>query len=112
MTHPVEAVGCKLVLKSLAVEDPVLKRARQAGFALAKETEKDLERMQAGIDKGTVLDIGPSCSEHYISGIKVGDTVVFAKYAGKIVPALDNEDEKYLVINDEDVVCKYRSKHE
>lgn len=111
MAHAVEAVGCKIVLRSLVVEDPILKKAQTLGFALPKETQEDMKRMQAGVDKGEVLEIGPTCSDQYVAGIKVGDTVVFAKYAGKIVPALDDENDKYLVINDEDVVCKYRSKN-
>jgi len=81
------------------------------GLALARETQEDMKRMQAGIDSGEVIEIGPGCNDQYIGGIKVGDTIVFAKYAGKIVANPDDAEDKYLVINDEDVVCKFRSKH-
>jgi len=107
----VEAVGCRLVLRVKEVIDPVLERAKRAGFALATETEKDQQRAQAGVDKGTVLSIGPNCSPAWIEGVKVGDEVAFAKYAGKLVTALDDPEDKYLIINDEDVVCTYRSKN-
>jgi co-chaperonin GroES (HSP10) len=105
----VEAVGCKLVLKALTVEDPILKKMNAIGLEIAQMTKEDQKRAQAGVDKGEVIAIGPSCSEQYIGGIKVGDTIAFAKYAGKIVEALNDPEDKYLIINDEDVVVKFRS---
>ena len=111
MTNAVEAVGCKIVLRALTVNDPVLKKMNAMGLVVSEMTREDMKRAQAGVDRGTVVEIGPSCSEQYIAGIKVGDTISFAKYAGKIVTALEDDEDKYLLINDEDVVCKYRSTH-
>ena len=111
MKHAIEAVGSKLVLRVRNVEDfdPVFQKAKKAGLVIA-ETE-DQHRKQAGIDKGEVLEMGPDCHPAYIGGVKVGDMIAFAKYSGKIVVSLDNPEDKYLVINDEDVVAKYRSKN-
>ena len=107
--HAVNAVGCRLVLRVEQVIDPKLERAKKAGLVLASETEKDQERAQAGVDKGIVLAIGPNCAPAWIEGVNVGDEVAFAKYAGKLVTAKDNPEDKYLIINDEDVICTYRS---
>lgn len=105
----VNAIGCRLVLRVEEVIDPVLERAKKAGFKLAAATEDDMKRAQAGVDKGVVLAIGPNCAPAWVEGVNVGDTVAFAKYAGKLVTALDNSEDKYLIINDEDVIATYRS---
>lgn len=107
--NAVNAIGCRVVLRVEQVVDPVLERAKKAGFKLAMETEKDQERAQAGVDKGIVLAIGPTCAPAWIEGVKVGDIVAFAKYAGKLVSSLDDPEDKYLIINDEDIVATYRS---
>ena len=109
--NAVEAIGCRVVLRVEQVVDHKLERARKAGLVLAPETEKDQERAQAGVDKGIVLAIGPTCAPAWVEGVKVGDTIAFAKYAGKLVSSLDDPEDKYLVINDEDIVAKYRSKN-
>lgn len=105
----INAIGCRVVLRVEQVVDHKLERAKKAGLVLAPETEKDQERAQAGVDKGVVLAIGPTCAPAWIDGVKVGDTVAFAKYAGKLVSSLDDPEDKYLIINDEDVICTYRS---
>jgi co-chaperonin GroES (HSP10) len=91
----VQAVGCKIVIKVERVEDhdPVFKRAKAAGLALA-ENHEDRLREQASIDRGEVLEIGPSCSDQYVAGVAVGDMIAFAKYSGKVVTDLENKDEK------------------
>ena len=107
----VEAVGCRLVLRAIEVVDETLKRAKQAGFVLARETEDDEKRAQAGVDQGVVLAIGPNVDAAYVGGVEVGDTVAIAKYSGKIISALEDKEDKYLIVNDQDVVAKYRSKN-
>jgi co-chaperonin GroES (HSP10) len=102
------AVGCKVILKVQDVEefDPTYKRAKAAGIVLA-DTEDKIRR-QASVDKGVVIAMGPSCSEHYTKGLEIGDIVAFPKYGGKIVSELEDEQDKYCVINDEDVQCILR----
>ena len=52
-------------------------------------------------DAGTVLDMGPDAyGEYKDDRIKVGSVVLFAKYAGAIVPGTD---ERERIINDTDV---------
>jgi len=107
------AVGCKLVLKvhTIAELDPVLARAKKSGLALPEDND-DYKRREAGIDRGQILEIGPSCSQEYIGGLKVGDYVAFAKYAGKLIEDPVNKDIKVVVINDEDVVAGLRGYHD
>jgi co-chaperonin GroES (HSP10) len=105
----VNAIGCRVILRVKQVEDPVLKRAQAMGIKLAPQTEEDQKRAQAGVDQVVVLAIGPNCSASWIGGVKIGDTVAFAKYSGKLISALDNPEDKYLILNDEDILCTYRS---
>lgn len=67
------------------------------------------DRVQDSIDMGTVVSIGPSAWKDFGTGpwCKVGDTVAFAKYAGKTVKDLDTQ-EKYQALNDEDIICVLR----
>jgi co-chaperonin GroES (HSP10) len=113
----IKICGHRVLLKMEKLEDadPTYKRMRQAGFALA-ETE-ETKRMEAGLDKGTVIEVGPDAFKaFYLNSnpgsdlsefqpwCKAGDFVAFAKYSGKLIE--DPEDgQKYMVINDEDVVA-------
>jgi len=67
---------------------------------------KEREREQAAVDSGTVVSIGETAFREFGSSnpIKVGDTIVYARYAGKVIvdPA---DDVKYVALNDEDVVA-------
>lgn len=109
--------GHRVLLKMEKLEDadPTYKRMKQMGLALA-ETE-DTKRAEAGLDKGTVVEVGPDAFKAFylnanpgmgLEGFEpwcqVGDFVAYAKYSGKIIE--DPEDhQRYMVINDEDVVA-------
>jgi len=96
-------------VKDITEYDPVYKKAKEAGLALA-DTHEDHQRKQVGMDKGEVVSIGTTAFKDFGGDpwCKIGDTVLFAKYAGKIVD--DPEDnKKYIVLNDEDIVCVLRS---
>jgi len=113
--------GHRVLIKVDKMEevDPVYARARKAGLAFA-DTE-DSRRAQAGLDRGTVIQVGPDAWKafHYSAngmyGVDfepwcvVGDLIAFAKYSGKMIEDPETE-EKYIVINDEDVVAVLRSK--
>lgn len=92
-------------IQSLAETDPVYKKAKNAGIELPVDHE-DFRRQENAIDKGVVVEIGPAAFKEWggaeANGIKVGKTVVFAKYAGKV---LTDKDTKYQVLNDEDIVA-------
>lgn len=108
----VHAIGCRVLLKvhNIGDLDPVMKRAKASGIALPTADE-DFRRREAGVDQGTVVEIGPSADKAYVGGLKIGDMVAFAKYAGKIIADPDDPEQKYLAVNDEDVVAVMRSKH-
>lgn len=99
--------GHRVLVKAEKIEDidPMYKRAQAAGIQLA-DTE-DKRREQAGLDKGTVVALGPTAFRDFGGDpwCSVGDFIVFAKYAGKGVT--DGEDQ-YIVLNDEDVVAIMR----
>jgi len=95
-----DPVGCRIIIE--VPIDETHDRLKKAGLVAAEDHE-DAQRRKAGVDKGTVIAMGPNCSDEWIKGVKVGDMIVFAKYSGKMVP--DGE-KRYVVINDEDVLCK------
>lgn len=101
------AVGHRLVIKPYRIEDhdPVYARAKASGITLLDQNER---REQIAVDKGTVLEIGPSAFTALNPvgkdkpWCKVGDVIGYTRNAGKFI-TLDKDDH-YLVINDEDVV--------
>lgn len=85
-------------------KDENYKKARELGLIVA---EKEREREQAAIDTGEVVDFGPTVFKDFgvdYIPIAVGDTVVYARYAGKVIvdPATKI---KYVALNDEDVIA-------
>lgn len=100
--------GCRLLLRPFKIQehDKVFAAAKAAGLQLPEFSER---KEQANVDKGTVLQIGPNCHEDYVGDVKVGDVVGFAKFGGKFVTDPDN-DELFLIINDEDVICVFGDK--
>lgn len=63
-------------------------------------------RNDASVDKGFVLAIGPSAWKDFGGDpwCKVGDEIIFAKFAGKIVKDPDTSEDVF-ILNDEDVVA-------
>lgn len=105
----VKAVGHRLVIKPFSLEehDKVLASAKAniPGFTMLKNDER---REQVAVDRGTVLEIGPSAFTALnppgkdIPWCKVGDVIGYTRNAGKFINLDDNS--HVLVINDEDVV--------
>ena len=62
---------------------------------------------EAATMEGTIAGVGPCCWEDYgkQGWVKIGDDVIFAQYAGKIVKDPETE-EKFFVVNDIDVQVK------
>lgn len=108
----IEVRGYHVLVKPAKVEDhdPVLRKMKELG--LERADHEDARREQAGIDSGEVVAIGPTAycneiAEGRPAWCSVGETVVFAKYAGKAVN--DPEDgTQYLVLKDDDIVCAVR----
>lgn len=89
---------------NLSEKDAAFASARRVGIEIIESEHK---REQAAIDSGTVVAIGPTAFRDFgldVAPIKVGDTVVFAKYGGKAIedPATK---EKFVALNDEDVIA-------
>lgn len=96
-----KAVAFRIILKVKEVAEKT-----KGGIVLA--VDKKLERQ--AYTQGTIIDIGPDAwaafnTKEQFAGLKVGDTVMFAKYAGKWIADPDT-DVEYLILNDEDIVAK------
>lgn len=81
--------------------DDVVRSARAAGLAVQLD-----KREQAAIEVGTVVLIGSTCYKEFGTtadeqGVVVGAKVFFAKYAGK---SMKEGEDRYLMINDEDIL--------
>lgn len=84
-------------------KDDKFSRAKQAGIFLL---EDEYSREQAAVDTGEVLAIGATAFRDFNteSPIAVGDRIVYARHAGKVVEDPETK-EKYVALNDEDVVA-------
>lgn len=105
----IKVVGYKVLLKmeSLAERDETFKRLEKAGLAIPEH--EDVKRRDAGVDRGVVVGVGEDAyTEVKAPWCKVGDTVAFAKYSGKLIEDPETK-EKFIVINDDDVVAVLRS---
>lgn len=83
-------------------------KAREMGLVIPDQDGMK-KRAQAGVDRGTVLAIGPTAFRDFNSDspIKVGDYIAYARFAGKIITD-PFTDEEFVCLNDEDVVCIFR----
>lgn len=102
----IEVTGCRILVQPLTVEenDEVVRSAKRSGLVLL---ESDERKTRAHMDKGVVLQLGPRCSDEYVAGVRVGDTIGFTKFGGKFVRDFGS-DVDVLVINDEDVICIFK----
>jgi co-chaperonin GroES (HSP10) len=95
----IKPCGHRVVVK----QDPIEKKSK-GGIIIAHENEAAAQ--QAGVT-GTVLAIGPTAWKDPSLGgepwCKVGDKVLFAKFAGKSFTVPETE-EAVLLMNDEDVM--------
>ena len=81
--------------------DDVLRRAKAAGLEIV--SDKETERLQSGQIEGTLVAVGGNCFDDWKEPIpKVGDKVVFDKFAGFIKSDGDNE---LRIIADTDIMA-------
>jgi co-chaperonin GroES (HSP10) len=112
-----KAVAHRLLVKPDGlVEEELLNKEhsklKELNFAISKP-EGQYHREAQGTDTGIVVDVGPMAWKHSDYGypsedwkpwVKVGDRIVFGRYAGKLKE--DPEDKvEYMIINDDDVQC-------
>lgn len=67
-------------------------------------TESLTRKEQAATDEGIILAIGDTFGKDFGAEVlpKVGDKVLFAKYAGKFIK---NGDEDLVLLNDDDLIA-------
>lgn len=97
----IKAVGFRIIVQPKKVEN-----MSKGGIALP--INEQLEEQAQVL--GTIIDIGEDVAVAYkpktpFWGLKVGDQIYYAKYAGKWVQDPDTK-EQVLIINDEDVCAK------
>lgn len=105
-TMTIKVTGCRILVKPFKLQehDKVFDSARKAGIILTEISER---KEQVNVDKGTVLQIGNKCHEDYVGNLAVGDVIAYAKFGGKFIQEPGN-DELFLIINDEDVLCIFK----
>ena len=93
----------------LEEKDETYRAATRSGIVIPHLDEKTRE--QAAIDTGTIVAIGDTAFQDFgaKSPIVVGDYVVFAKHAGKVLVDPETE-EKFVALNDEDIIAKFTKK--
>jgi chaperonin GroES len=94
-------VGHRIIVKP----DPV-KEKTESGLFLAVDKKMEQNAQVAG----TIVSIGPDAWAAFrpsipFAGLKIGDRVYYAKYAGKWIENPETK-ENLLVLNDEDIVAK------
>ncbi len=102
----IKVCGHRLLVKPIEFmsDDPVVQAAKRLGIEIARTDDR--KREAESVDKGKVVQIGPTAWKDFNSEpwCKVGDTIVYAKFAGKLVIDPTTQ-EKMIALNDEDVVC-------
>ena len=96
----------RIIVKQQKLNEAHKEYQKAEALGIIIPEHEDNKRAQAGVDKGTVVSIGPTAYRDYNVDvpIKVGDVIAFARYSGKtIVDPVD--EEEYVALNDEDVVA-------
>lgn len=98
-------------IKSFDEQFKVSEDLKRLGFKIAHESGQE-DFVRSGTDQGTVVQIGPLAwkvaswgygTADWQPWCEVGDEIIFAKYAGKMI--IDPDDGTvYMAINDEDVI--------
>lgn len=103
----IKPVGFKILVKP----DPIEEKTKSGIFIAVDEKLEKGARI-----RGTVIEVGPEAFTAYqkhlkdmgipvLPWVKAGDTVYFARYAGKVI--IDHQtSEEYIILNDEDIVAK------
>lgn len=99
---PFKAIAHRVIVRPDKIEEKT-----KSGIVLAL----DMQLEKGARVSGTVVDIGEDVFAAFkpkteFAGLKVGDKVWFAKYAGKLLVDPKTQEE-FVVLIDEDIVVKY-----
>jgi co-chaperonin GroES (HSP10) len=98
-------VGYRVLVKTKTYveHDKAVSSARAAGIEVVLDSET---RYDASVDEGVVVmygaDAWSNCKKRWA---EIGDTVVYAKNSGKEVKDPEDQDTRYVVLNDEDIIA-------
>lgn len=94
-------VGFRLLVKPITLDehDPAFARAKAMGIEIAKQTERQEATI---ISSGTVVQVGPT--SQFKDEVKEGDRIDYVKHGGMFVHDPDDKENKWYVINDDDVL--------
>lgn len=103
--------GHRVLVKpdSLTTIDPIFASAKAAGFELLERTERQEATI---IDTGIVVQMGPTAYKDFGGAdnwCKIGDRVSYTRHGGKMIANPDDAEEKWLVLNDEDVIMVWEN---
>lgn len=105
----IKVCGHRILVRPILLEEsrPEYLKAKELGLILARDS-KETAREHESVDTGVVLQVGPTAwllPEHGGQPwAQVGQTVVYARNAGKLIIDPDTQ-EKFIALNDEDIVA-------
>lgn len=84
------------------VKPKEVEKTTASGIVIPDTTTR---KEQAACDEGIILALGDTFGKDFGAGVlpKVGDKIMFAKYAGKFVKDSDGTD--LVLLNDDDIIC-------
>ncbi len=103
----IKVTGPRILVRPEKFEeiDEVYKAAKKAGLELYRG--EDFKREERAVVFGTVLQTTNECWQAPVGNgtawAKVGDKIVYARYAGKYITDPMTKEE-FLILNDEDVI--------
>ena len=103
-------LGHRLLVKPVKLEqvDPIIARAMAAGLELPSA---EREREQAAVDQGEVIALGATAFKDFGESpwCNVGDKIAYTRYGGKLIKD-PSDGVQYIILNDEDCICRFDSK--
>lgn len=103
----VEVCGFRVLVK---IDPPkerieVPEALKNTGFQIEIPRQQEAAEEVAS-QTGVIVKVGPTAWRAYDDGqawAKIGDRIIFSKFSGKLIDNPEDEANKYMLINDEDV---------
>lgn len=95
----------RLIVKPRKLEEANETYKKMKALGLEIPETDDRKREDKAVEVGEIVAIGDTAFLDFKASVipVVGDTIYYAKYAGKEIK--DTDGTKYLALNDEDCVC-------